>query len=317
MRLMSAFPSSNARKCWAALLLLSLFFLPCLGETIRVTTWNMQENAGGKPALSLELTAGALKKADPDIILLQQVRDWGMCLQLADALKPAVYHVLVCSAFRDSRTGSNSQQQAAILSKQRGYFAWSEPWQLQEDTGAAGGFVFSAIQTARHRIGVFSVTFDDLRANSDKKQDLAKGKAQTDCRQQWIQEVQSFRNWTTNRIEGAIVAAAFDSSDGTRSGRPNLEEFAPPFLREPLANVRVEIEGNHFGAHLAANADTLPGILLVHSQMTCEVDLDADPRAMSFVSAGSPTITSPVALPASVAMQPFDGQNSSPSEQRF
>src|SRR5439155_7913776 len=77
------------------------------------------------------------------------------------------------------------------------------------------------------------------------------------------------------------------------------------------------IEGNHFGAHLAANADTLPGILLVHSQMTCEVDLDADPRAMSFVSAGSPTITSPVALPASVAMQPFDGQNSSPSEQRF
>src|SRR5207253_10319137 len=44
---------------------------------------------------------------------------------------------------------------------------------------------------------------------------------------------------------------------------------------------------------------------------------DADPRAMSFVSAGSPTSTSPVAPRASVARQPFHGQNSSGSEQRF
>ena len=106
---------SSLAKCCLGLLLVSLFSLQAFAETLRVTTWNMQETTGGDAERAVQETASAILKADPDVILLQHVRDWKMCLQLADALRPSMYNVLVCSAFREARGGSN--QQAAILSK--------------------------------------------------------------------------------------------------------------------------------------------------------------------------------------------------------
>ena len=95
--------SSLAVKCCLGLLLVSLFSLQGFAETVRVTTWNMQETTGGDSERAVQETASAILKADPDVILLQHMRDWKMCLQLAEALKPSVYNVLVCSAFPEAR----------------------------------------------------------------------------------------------------------------------------------------------------------------------------------------------------------------------
>src|SRR5436309_3471677 len=95
-----------ARWLWLGLLLVTAtgFAAP-----VRVTTWNSQTAAGGgtngvstkAEGSRISEAAEALKKLNPEVIILQNVRDWQMCGQLAQALKPADYSVLVCSAFRD------------------------------------------------------------------------------------------------------------------------------------------------------------------------------------------------------------------------
>src|SRR6266436_7238096 len=87
-------PAGMQRFLFAALG--SLFFVlgHASAETLRVTTWNLQEARGSAATNGIEAAAKALKEIDPDVILLQQVRDWPMCLQLVQALKPAVYNVL-------------------------------------------------------------------------------------------------------------------------------------------------------------------------------------------------------------------------------
>src|SRR6266850_6301650 len=108
----------------------SLFFVlgHASAETLRVTTWNLQEARGSAATNGIEAAAKALKEIDPDVILLQQVRDWPMCLQLVEALKPAVYNVVVCSKFGQSASAGAGNGQAAILSKRKAYFSWSEAW---------------------------------------------------------------------------------------------------------------------------------------------------------------------------------------------
>src|ERR1019366_5943861 len=76
------------------LLALALFALrpSCMAGSLRVTTWNLEFPAvGGTNEARLQEAAAALRQLNPDVIRLQQVRDWKMCGQLAQALKPAQY----------------------------------------------------------------------------------------------------------------------------------------------------------------------------------------------------------------------------------
>src|SRR6266705_6620632 len=125
------------RRALIALVLLILF-LPghASAETLRVTTWNLQEARGSAVTNAIGAAATALKEIDPDVILLQQVRDWPMCLQLVQALKPAVYNVLVCSRFNQPASAAAGNVQAAILSKRKAYFSWSEAWRTQDEKKA-------------------------------------------------------------------------------------------------------------------------------------------------------------------------------------
>src|SRR5271169_4416014 len=75
-------------------LLLAVLGPSCFADTIRVTTWNLEPvPAAGTNDTRVQDAALVLKKLNPDVIVLQQVRDWKMCGQLAQALKPADYNV--------------------------------------------------------------------------------------------------------------------------------------------------------------------------------------------------------------------------------
>ena len=137
---------------------LALFALVPSGlpQTIRVTTWDLDppRMAGINSAavntsrISIPAAAAALRNLDADVILLQQVRDWRMCDQLAEALQPAKYNVVTCSAFRDAQTGALRKQQVAILARSNAYFCWSETWRNQDRAALPGGFAFAALRSA-------------------------------------------------------------------------------------------------------------------------------------------------------------------------
>src|SRR6266550_2901720 len=121
--------SRFARKL---LLLIALLAqgLMCWAEPIRISSWSFQSPATTADTASvtndsqIELAAKALSPLDPDIILLQGVRDWRMCQQLAQAL--GVYKVLGCSSFTTASGTETFVRQVAILSKHKSYFFWSD-----------------------------------------------------------------------------------------------------------------------------------------------------------------------------------------------
>jgi len=179
-------------------------------ETLRVTTWSLQETAGSAGTQAsvdsqtnrIEAAAAALKGLDPDVILLQHVRDWRMCSQLAQALKPAAYEVVICSSFGAGFSRTIGDRQTAILSKRKAYFSWSEAWSSHGRVAGSGGFVFAAVQVAGRRIALFSAALDDQLLQSGRGgSDVATARALSECQQHWMRQIESIRKWVSNRIQ--------------------------------------------------------------------------------------------------------------------
>ncbi|MGH7982120.1 MAG: endonuclease/exonuclease/phosphatase family protein [Candidatus Udaeobacter sp.] len=86
---------------------------------VRITTWNLEWFPNGsareapqdKQAQRIKAAADVLKELNPDILLLQEVRDYDACNRLAEAIQPGAYTVAICSAFKGGK------QQEAIVAK--------------------------------------------------------------------------------------------------------------------------------------------------------------------------------------------------------
>jgi hypothetical protein len=79
-------------------LLMFLVFGSAFGQTaeppkIRITTWNLEWFPNGSPhdappekqAQRIKAAADVLRKLDPDILLLQEMRDYDACARLGEA----------------------------------------------------------------------------------------------------------------------------------------------------------------------------------------------------------------------------------------
>jgi len=303
-------------------LTLALFILgpSCFADTIRVTTWNLEpatvagtaSTATGTNELRIREAAAALKQLDPDVILLQQVRDWKMCGQLAQALKPADYSVLVCSSFREARTGALSEQQAAILAKRKAYFSWSEPWHAQGEAALPGGFAFAAVQVGKQRVGFFSVQAGTVVADArGAGQRAAWLQARAAAIGQVLEQVGSVKSWVANRVQVFVVAGTFDP-DAQDAPVRLLDQagFGDAFLQTPTAD-RVTVPGKP--GQPGATADyiftqpaacaTNPRILSTagsaHYPVACDVELDptAIAAAQATRVAAAPTPQPPPSKP--------------------
>ncbi len=193
---------ANALVAKAGVGVCLLGLLPAAGiaraETLRVTSWNLEATGmagtnGVTPAL-----AEAVRQLNPDVILLQGVRDWQSCRQLAGRLKPATYSVLVCSSFAGPPGGEAGPNQVAILARQKAYSTWSEPW-----AAADGGFGFAALQKGDRRLGFFTVQLGgtNVEAAVDQIQ----------------RQLRSVRAWQVNQVQTFALGACFGAG-----GRPGL-----------------------------------------------------------------------------------------------
>jgi hypothetical protein len=84
----------------------------------RITTWNLEWFPNGSPREApQEKQHNAFRrrqmsqKLNPDILLLQEVRDYDACNRLAEAIQPGAYTVAICSAFKGGK------QEEAIMAK--------------------------------------------------------------------------------------------------------------------------------------------------------------------------------------------------------
>ncbi len=263
----------------AAGLLLALFQFPARAQTIRVTTWNVAGPVSTQAGASNDVAVAAktLKELNPDLVLLQGVRDWQMCTRLAQALKPATYHVAVCSAFPAART-NNAPQELAILAKQKAYFSWSEPWRVADQASVRGGYVFAAVQFGAHRLGCFSLLVPELLPDSFTPQQL-------------LDQAELVRRWEANRVGSFLIggtdgkpAAGATAVEARVLGPLGQEGFGDVLGPLPQAQ-RITfrpVAGNGSTADwLLVDASALalnPRIATTgkegHLPITCEVELD-------------------------------------------
>src|SRR5215510_335359 len=114
----------HARTFIAALLALSISEYSG-AQTVRCTTWNLEwfpngsakETPAAQQEKRIKEAADVLRPTNPDILLLQEVRDYDVCARLGEAIAPGVYHVAICSAFKEPFQRGLTKQQVAILSK--------------------------------------------------------------------------------------------------------------------------------------------------------------------------------------------------------
>src|SRR6184192_2983568 len=140
------------------------FFLvgSALGQSpakIRITTWNLEWFPNGSPhettpekqAQRIVEAADVLRQLNPDILLLQEMRDYDACIRLGEAIHPGAYQIAICSAFKGGK------QEEAIVAKIPAQAAWSESWKSMEGIDPPRGFAFAWFKIGNANIGVYSV----------------------------------------------------------------------------------------------------------------------------------------------------------------
>jgi endonuclease/exonuclease/phosphatase family metal-dependent hydrolase len=134
-------------------------------QTVRCTTWNLQwfpngsahEVSAAQQDLRIKEAADVLRPINPDIVLLQEVRDYDVCARLCEAIAPGIYHVAICSAFKEPFQSGLGKQQVAILSKYQAQAAWAEPWKSMNDVDPPRGFAFAWFKIGKEDIAVYSL----------------------------------------------------------------------------------------------------------------------------------------------------------------
>jgi endonuclease/exonuclease/phosphatase family metal-dependent hydrolase len=148
-------------------LLAALVVGSALGESpeptkVRITTWNLEWLPNGSahdatPEIQAQRIAAAadvLRPINPDIILLQEVRDYEACVRLGEAIAPGMYHVAICSAFKEPFQSGLGKQQVAILSKYQAQAAWAERWKSTNGVDPPRGLAFAWFKIGNKNIGV-------------------------------------------------------------------------------------------------------------------------------------------------------------------
>ena len=151
---------------------------------VHITTWNLEwfPNGSAHDATSevqaqrIASAADVLRPIDPDIILLQEVRDYDACARLGEAIAPGMYQVAICSAFKEPFQRGLGKQQVAILSKYQAQAAWAEPWKSMNGVDPPRGFAFAWFKIGSEEIGVYSVHLkSNLITHGDREAETAKG----------------------------------------------------------------------------------------------------------------------------------------------
>ena len=158
--------------------------------------------------------ADVLRPINPDIILLQEVRDYDACARLGEAIAPGIYHVAICSAFKEPFQSGLGKQQVAILSKYQAQAAWAEPWKSMNGVDPPRGFAFAWFKIGNEDIGVYSVHLkSNLITHGDREAETAKNIRKREVAiTQLLTHVHDVIGTTMPTIKGVVIGGDFNTN---------------------------------------------------------------------------------------------------------
>jgi endonuclease/exonuclease/phosphatase family metal-dependent hydrolase len=183
---------------------------------LRITTWNLEWFPNGSSHDSspeeqrkrINAAADVLRALNPDILLLQEVKDYDSCYRLAEAIKPGAYQIAICSSFKGGR------QQEAILAKMPAQAAWFEQWTSMEGVDPPRGFAFAWFHVVNSDIGVYSIHLkSNLIMHGNKETETAKNIRKREVAiQQLLAHVHDIIGGQIPQIKSIIVGGDFNTN---------------------------------------------------------------------------------------------------------
>jgi endonuclease/exonuclease/phosphatase family metal-dependent hydrolase len=191
-------------------------------QTVRCTTWNLQwfpngsanETSTAQQDQRIKEAADVLRPINPDIVLLQEMRDYDPCARLGEAIEPGTYHVAICSAFKEPFQRGLGKQQVAILSKYQAQAAWAEPWKSMNGVDPPRGFAFAWFKIGNEDIGVYSLHLkSNLITHGDKQVETAKNIQKREVAiTQLLVHVHDVIETTMLAIKGIVIGGDFNTN---------------------------------------------------------------------------------------------------------
>jgi endonuclease/exonuclease/phosphatase family metal-dependent hydrolase len=245
---------------FASLVVTSAFGESTQPTKVRITTWNLEWFPNGSPhdaprelqGQRIAAAADVLGPIHPDIILLQEVRDYDACARLGEAIAPGIYHVAICSAFREPFQSGLGKQQVAVLSKYQAQAAWAEPWKSMNGVDPPRGFAFAWFKIGSEEIGVYSVHLkSNLITHGDREAETAKNIQKREIAiAQLLTHGHDVVSTTMPSIKGIVVGGDFNTNhDQAMFAEKTLDTLTDAAYRSAFEGVSFEQRITHPGSH--------------------------------------------------------------------
>jgi endonuclease/exonuclease/phosphatase family metal-dependent hydrolase len=224
-------------------------------DKVRITTWNLEwfpngsarEAAPEKQAQRIQAAADVLKKLNPDILLLQEVRDYDACARLGEAIQPGAYTVGICSAFKGGK------QQEAIVAKIPAQAAWSESWKSMEGIDAPRGLAFAWFKIGKADIGVYSLHLkSNLVTHGNTEIETAQNIRKREVSiQQLLSHIHDVIGTVIPSIKGLVVGGDFNTNHDQAmfSAEKTLDTLTSAAYQSVFEGLPLEQRITHPGSH--------------------------------------------------------------------
>jgi len=222
---------------------------------IRITTWNLEWFPNGSPhdappekqAQRIQAAADVLRKLDPDILLLQEMRDYDACVRLGEAIHPSTYEVAICSAFKGAK------QQEAIAAKIPAQAAWSEAWKSLEGVDPPRGFTFAWFKIGDANIGIYSLHLkSNLITHGDKEIETAQNIRKREVSvQQLLLHIHHVIETAIPSIKGLIIGGDFNTNHDQAmfAAEKTLDTLTTAAYQNVFEGIPFEQRITHPGSH--------------------------------------------------------------------
>ncbi len=220
--------------------------------TLHAATWNIRWFPSGRPepqeprieAEIIAATAAYVRRAEPHVLCLQEIRDRAAAEALAEATGLRGLRVAVCSAFL-RRDGTPARQQLAILTNQPILEAGSERWTVEGFVDPPRGYAYALLDTPAGPVAVFNLHLKSnfIRDGLDREQHTELNRLKRELAGEQLRAVISrMEAATTDQPLRVVVAGDFNTStEGTRwAGETTLTGFHEEGYRCAFEGLPVE-----------------------------------------------------------------------------
>jgi endonuclease/exonuclease/phosphatase family metal-dependent hydrolase len=230
-------------------------------QTVRCTSWNLEwfPNGSAKEAPApqqdqrIKEAADVLRPINPDIILLQEVRDYDVCARLGETIATGIYHVAICSAFKEPFQRGLGKQQVAILSKYQAQAAWAEPWKSMNGVDPPRGFAFAWFKIGNEDIGVYSLHLkSNLITHGDREAETAKNIQKREVAiTQLLAHVRDVIGTRMPSIKGVVIGGDFNTNHDQAmfSAERTLDSLADAGYQNGFEGIALPERVTHPGNH--------------------------------------------------------------------